>query len=116
MSSNYAQQLAASKMHGWHVYVLAEDGGEYSKIGSALNFRYRLAGVQGGNPRKLILCAVWHFKDRGHARQVEAWALGRADVERVAKRDWVKCRPERAIELVKLAIRAAGHECAEVAL
>lgn len=104
MGNSYHNQVRTGELHGWHVYVLSEEGGEYSKIGSATNIKYRVSGLRNGNPRDLSVACDWHFTGRAGARAVEARALKLAGSKRIPGRDWLRATPEQAIELVETAI------------
>lgn len=107
MADNYfSDQIKAGKLHGWHVYVIAEDGNEFSKIGTAFNLTYRLAGLKNGNPRPLRIARSWHLDSREAAYAVEKVALATC-AGRLPGRDWLDCAPEIAIAAVETAISNA---------
>lgn len=105
MTNYYSDQMATSRMHGWHVYVLSMP--IFSKIGSAARVEIRLAGIQNGNPYQLKIEAIWHFKCRSEARAVEALALTLVP-GRLPKRDWCQAPPTAAIAAVEFAIEKCG--------
>lgn len=100
--------ITISNKFGWHLYVLTEEGGEYSKIGTATNVKYRLAGLQNGNPRRLRIVGIWHLESRDAAFKVEIAALCRLGVARLKGRDWVKCEGEEARAAVLSVFRKLG--------
>lgn len=104
MANSYADQTKAGDMHGWHVYVISEDGNAFSKIGSALTVDYRLSSLGNGNPRKLTVVRDWHFTNRSGARAVEKRALDISGATRLTGRDWLRCPYWVAIEYVEIAI------------
>lgn len=106
--ASYADQFDSSSRHGWHLYLLTEDGGEYCKVGTALTVKYRVDGLRNGNPRKLVLVGDWHFPDREDALAVEALVLSLASSHRVPRRDWLKLDVSEAIGFVLRAIAMLG--------
>ncbi len=108
MPNAYSDQVDAGDIHGWHVYVLAEEGDEYCKIGSALTVKYRIDGLKNGNPRKLAVVADYHCQTRDAARAVEARALAMATAHRLPRRDWLKVSHLAAIGFVERAIADLG--------
>ena len=108
MANSYADQAKAGEMHGWHVYVLSEEGDAYCKIGSALTVKYRVEGLRNGNPRALTVRADWHFSSRQEARSVEARALMLSDPWRLLGRDWLKMPASNAVGFVVNAIAELG--------
>lgn len=89
MANAYADQTRMGDIHGWHVYLVEEEGGSFCKIGSALTIDYRLSGLKNGNPRPLTLAMSWHFASRASARAVERKALELSGDRRIPGRDWV---------------------------
>lgn len=89
--SDFAKQLRISELFGWHVYAIAESDGEYCKIGTASRPKYRIEGIQNGNPRRLIVISVWHVQSRAHALDLEAKALKIVGERRLSGRDWIRC-------------------------
>lgn len=112
--NDYASQQQLSNMHGWHIYILYEQEGLYSKIGTAAVVQYRVASLQNGNPRKLVLHKYWHLKSRAQAFAVEKAALEKAEVKRVPGRDWVLLSHIMAAELVKEAADELNIEMIEM--
>lgn len=102
MTNDYCRQMAISRIYGWHIYVLSMPG--YSKIGTATRVWFRIEGLQNGNPHRLELEAVWHFRCRNEARAVEAAALNEIGLNRLPKRDWCRCSPHLAIAAVEYII------------
>lgn len=103
MSNDRASQLKTSEIHGWHVYVISEEGREFSKIGSACRPQYRIDSIRNGNPRKLEIIKTWHLNSREIARRVEREAI-LSMPSRVKNRDWIAGSPEDAISAVEAAI------------
>lgn len=113
-SNDFASQSALSALHGWHIYVLYEDDGPYTKIGTALTVKYRLSGLQNGNPRKLLLFKVWHVSGRAAAMRIERAALARSEPKRVKGRDWVMLSHQVAAALVEKCAAEVGVNLREV--
>jgi len=101
--SDFARLSDISRMYGWHVYVVQEEGDQYSKIGTAQNPRYRLGGLRGGNPRQLEMVAVWHVSSRQDALRVELQALANIGASRLHGRDWLNASAEEAMAAVRAA-------------
>jgi hypothetical protein len=95
-------------IHGWHVYLVEEDGGSFCKIGTALTIDYRLSGLKNGNPRKLTLARSWHFASRPEAMAVEKKALNLCGDRRLAGRDWVRGSSAEVGEFIQQAVTALG--------
>jgi hypothetical protein len=108
MPNAYSDQVRAGVIHGWHVYVLSEEGDSYSKIGSALSVKYRVDGLRNGNPRILAVIQQWHFTSRAGARAVEARALALGDEYRLKNRDWLRLSARDSVHLVELAMAELG--------
>jgi hypothetical protein len=96
------------EVHGWHVYLVQEDGGAFCKIGTALTLNYRLAGLKNGNPRPLSITHSWHLDSRDKALRVERRALELAGPRRLANRDWVHGTSESTRQFVEIAISEIG--------
>jgi hypothetical protein len=90
VANAYSDQTKKGDLHGWHVYLLEEEGGAFCKIGSALTIDYRLSGLKNGNPRALTIAKSWHLSSRSGARSVEARALELCGNRRLPGRDWVR--------------------------
>jgi hypothetical protein len=108
VANSYADQAKAGEMHGWHVYVLSEDGDEYCKIGSALTVKYRVEGLRNGNPRDLKVVVDWHFASRHDSRSVETRALILCADRRLPGRDWLRMPASSAVGMVVNAIAELG--------
>lgn len=108
MPNYVSDQIKAGQIHGWHVYVLEEEGGEFCKIGSAFTIPYRLGSLQGGNPRRLSVFRSWHLDDRESARGVEYEALKALSDCRLPKSEWVKFSPAAAAAVVEAVISDMG--------
>jgi len=55
---------------GKFLYVMREEGGSI-KVGVANNAQYRRRTLQGGNPRRLMVIALWEFERRAQAYSLE---------------------------------------------
>jgi hypothetical protein len=108
MGNSYADQIRTGDIRGWHVYVIAEEGDAFCKIGSAVTVVYRLQQLQNGNPRRLRLIADWHLSSRDAARAVESHALASAGLLRLERRGWLECQPDAAVSFVRCAIARLG--------
>jgi hypothetical protein len=97
--------LAASKIYGWHIYVISEAGNQFCKIGTARNLKYRIDGLGTGNPRPLKLVNSWHLSSRDEAFKVEREILNRLVECRVAGREWFECPPRVLVDAVDIVIR-----------
>lgn len=95
--------------------MLYEIEGPYTKIGTAINVKYRLSSLRNGNPRKLNLHKIWHVSSRADALKLEREVLIRAVSKRVDGRDWVLLSHELAVILVLAAARDLGIALKEVA-
>ena len=93
-----------SKATAWRVYILAEEGNEFCKIGSAANPKYRIDQLQAGNPRRIRMVSAWRLCNRDAALAVESLALKNAGLLRLDRRDWLQCTPEAAIAFVRSAL------------
>jgi hypothetical protein len=101
--ANKSDLHALSRIYGWYVYVLEEDDGAFSKIGTSARVDCRAIGLRGGNPRELFVMASWHFASRDLALRVERLALESCP-GRIAGRDWIKGDAFQAISAVLSAI------------
>lgn len=108
MANYYSDQMKHSELFGWHVYVLSMPG--FSKIGTAANVLYRVAGIQCGNPYALNIEAIWHFKGRDQAMLVERVALSDPAVKRITNRDWCECHGTVALLAVASAIQKLKYK------
>lgn len=97
-----------SEIYGWHVYVISEEGGEFSKVGTSLRPNLRIDGLQNGNPRPLRLVAIWHLKTRGDALLLEARILARLGEARLSRRDWVRQPASVVIDELRATIKSRG--------
>jgi hypothetical protein len=93
-----------------YLYVLAEEGEAFCKIGSASTPVYIIQQFQVGNPRRLRVVANWGFSSRNLARSVESRALDSAGLLRLDRRNWLECSPEAAVAFVKCAMARLGIE------
>lgn len=94
---------------GTWLYCLHEIGceaGGPSKIGVATNLGKRLASLQGGNHRKLIVAWRILMRDRYAALQTESHTLSRLrpDIYAVSaperlSSEWVDSNPDRVLEV-----------------
>ena len=80
-----------SAINGWSVYVAAEDGGDFSKVGTSVRLDNRIVQLQNGNPRQLNIVASWHLNTRRDAMRLEQYVLARMGHLRLYNRDWIKC-------------------------
>jgi hypothetical protein len=108
MGNSYADQVRTCNARGWHVYVIAEKGDAFCKIGSAVTVAYLLQQLQNGNPRRLRLIADWHVSSRDAARAVESHALTSAGLLRLERRNWLECHPDAAVSFVRCAMARLG--------
>ena len=75
----------------WHLYVLHEAGSQDCgpcKVGTANNVDYRVAGLQGGNPRPLVVAQIYQVRDRNSALCVERAVRSALLDARIPNRDW----------------------------
>ena len=93
--------MKRAELHGWHIYVVYELEGPYTKIGTAGTVAYRVASLRDGNPRKLEIYKSWRLSSRENAFKVERAALARAEAKRVPGRDWVLLSHNLAAKLVE---------------
>jgi hypothetical protein len=93
---------------GCHVYVIAEEGDAFCKIGSADTVAYLLQQLQNGNPRRLRVIADWHVSGRDAARAVGSHALISAGLLRLERRGWLECHPDAAVSFVRCAMARLG--------
>jgi len=108
MPNAYSDQTRMGELHGWHVYLIEEDGGLFCKIGTALTIEYRLSGLGAGNPRALTLAYSWHLSNRENARAVERRALELCGIRRLDKKEWVRGSAENTKKFVEQAISEMG--------
>ena len=95
--------------NGAWVYCLHEVGCESDgpcKVGVATNFGKRLAALQGGNHRRLVVAWRFLMHDRYTAIQVESHTLSRLrpDVYAIKPEarlcsEWVRCGPHKVLEV-----------------
>ena len=101
MANCRSDQEDFAKIYGWHVYVVTELGAaDFSKIGTAGVPANRLMGLQNGNPRRLTVAGLWHFKSRQEAMQVEKAAHKRLAEKRIPQRDWFACSADDLVAAV----------------
>jgi hypothetical protein len=108
--ANYDHLMRISELRGWHVYVLAEEGDAFCKIGTTSTPHHSIQQLQNGNPRQMRVVADWHFASRALARSVESKALDSAGLLRLERRNWLECSPEAAVGFVKCAMARLGIE------
>lgn len=108
MGNAYSDQTRKGEIHGWHVYLIEEDGGAFCKIGTALTLDYRLSGLKNGNPRVLMIVKSWHLSSRASARAAEARALELCSDLRLLGRDWVRGPAIKIGPLIELALAEVG--------
>lgn len=111
---NYkSDQMQLAAIYGWYVYVLAEEGGEYSKIGTAQRPQFRVGTIQNGNPRRLKIAMTWHMQRREDAFSIEVLALAMLGDARLPGRDWVHYDAIESIAAVRSAIVGLGIKTME---
>lgn len=110
MTNYRSDQLDRARIWGWFVYVVAEEGGAYSKIGTAANPKYRLESLRNGNPRPLVIAATWRLASRDEAFKLEKAALVAMGIGRSPGRDWVRTTPSKAIEAVERELVRLGFK------
>lgn len=87
----------------WHVYVIAEDGAVDGpcKVGTARNVSYRLAGLQNGNWRRLVVLASFPVRGRAVALRIESQVHSQFAADRMGRRDWFECAPSKMVRFVQ---------------
>jgi hypothetical protein len=88
----------------WFVYVAFEYGADESgpcKIGTANDVKYRLAGLQNGNPRRLVIAATYKFGNRASALAVEKAIHAEFKESRLPNRDWFFIAPRALTEAIE---------------
>lgn len=115
-SNDFAAQTKLAKLHGWHVYVAYELEGPYTKVGTASNVKYRLSSLRNGNPRELVLYAVWRVSSRLEAFTLEREVLSRAEAKRVPGRDWVMLSHRVSAKLVEAVASELGIPVKEITI
>jgi hypothetical protein len=108
VANAFSDQVRMGEIHGWHVYLVEEEGGAFCKIGTALTINYRLSGLKNGNPRPLALARSWHFASRELALKVEKKALELSGDRRLTGRDWVRGSASEISFLIEWAISVVG--------
>lgn len=100
--------LKASGVNGyghWYVYLAAEDGGEFVKVGTARDARHRVNSLRNGNPRSLTIVACVECCTVTRAWEVETAVLTSLGRARLGRRDWMRCSQDEAIAALKDAAR-----------
>jgi hypothetical protein len=88
----------------WFVYVAFEYGADDSgpcKIGTANDVKYRLASLQNGNPRRLVIAAAYKFGNRTAALAVEKAIHAEFAEFRLPDRDWFFTDPRSLTEAIE---------------
>lgn len=85
------------------VYVVAEDGGDFVKIGISKDAAKRVKEIQGGNPRPLRVAFTTHGTDRAIAEQIE-FRTHHLLRDHRHEGEWFRCSVDLAIEAMEKAI------------
>jgi hypothetical protein len=108
MANYRSDQIRTGDIHGWHVYLIEEEGGAFCKIGRAATVARRLSGLQSGNARRLAVAKSWHLDTRAMAVDVENLALTKLTGWRVPKTEWIRGSSVFIGETVEEVIKEIG--------
>lgn len=88
----------------WFLYVVYEQGSVKhgpTKVGTAINVKYRVDGLRHGNWRELVIRKTFQVKDRGAALALEKRVHQHFHGRRLFKRDWFLCAPDDLIAFIE---------------
>lgn len=86
----------------WFVYVLHEEGAPEGpvKVGTARNASYRVAGMQNGNWRRLVIFAAYPCRGRSDALNIEKRVQAAYEDPRFPGRDWLRMPAKTVADLI----------------
>lgn len=96
-----------------HIYVIAEDGGQFIKIGIAEDIHRRHRQLQGSNARKLLLAHSHGPTTREIAKQWE-YRTHALLAEHRRSGEWFACSADAAIDAIVAAVRYVKNRRGEL--
>jgi hypothetical protein len=99
------EKIIAVNLPPAFVYLIAEKGTEFCKVGVADDIEARIATLQIGNPRPLFVANCWSLASRSEAFSLESLVL-KAFAGESAIGEWVKASPKRVAQFVDNVIRS----------